>query len=267
MLEFGNTVIDSFATRIVVTLSSADSNQREDAVAKKKPVKALDYAGLLGQVKVRIQHSQVRAVLSVNAELIQLYWDIGRLLDERQQQEGWGAAVIPRLARDLRNDIPEIQGFSERNIGRMIALYRAYPQPSDFLPQPVAKLAVKKKLPQGVSKMEPAMQSVLWSIPWGHHAVLMDKVSGLADRLWYMRQTLQEGWSRNVLTLMIKSNAHARQGKALGNFAERLPPAQSDLVVQTLKDPYLFDFLTLTVEFRERELETKLLENLERFLL
>jgi hypothetical protein len=98
-------------------------------MAKKLSVRRQDYAGLLGQVKERIQRSQVRAVQSVNAELIQLYWDVGRLLDERQRQQGWGAAVIPRLARDLNLELPEAQGFSERNIKRMLAFFRAYPTP------------------------------------------------------------------------------------------------------------------------------------------
>jgi predicted nuclease of restriction endonuclease-like (RecB) superfamily len=236
-------------------------------VSKKKPAALADYAGLLGQVKERIQTAQAKAMFSVNAELIRLYWDIGKLLEQRQIEEGYGTAVIPRLARDLRNELPEIKGFSERNIGRMIAFYRAYPQPTVLLPQAVAKVGKGKVLPQAVAKPNQAPDSLLWSVPWGHHAVLLEKVTDLAHRLWYMSQTLQNGWSRNVLTLMVKSNAHARQGKAISNFASVLPPAQSDLVIQTLKDPYVFDFLTLDEPFHERELETNLLKHLERFLI
>lgn len=223
-----------------------------------------DFPILLKEIKNRIQQAQTRAILAVNAELVQLYWDIGRIIAARQQQEGWGAAVIPRLARELANELPELKGFSERNIGRMIAFYREYPNPTDFLPQPAAKSESTKKLPQAAAKLPDA---ILWSIPWFHQIVLMEKLKDRAIRLWYMQQTLTNGWSRNVLLLMIKSEAHARQGQAITNFERLLPPPQSDLVQQTLKDPYIFDFLTLQEPFHERELETNLLHQLERFLL
>jgi predicted nuclease of restriction endonuclease-like (RecB) superfamily len=235
-------------------------------VSKKKSSQLPDYAGLLGQIKDRIRQSQVRAILSVNAELIRLYWDIGRILEARQEREGYGKAVIPRLARDLHNEIPEVKGFSERNIGRMIAFSRAYPEPMALLPQAVAKPPSVEDVPQPAKDMGEG-DSLLWLIPWGHHAVLMEKVKALDLRLWYMRQTLLHGWSRNVLTMMISSEAHARQGKAISNFPDRLPPPLSDLAVQSLKDPYIFDFLTLEEPFHERELETGLLHHLERFLL
>jgi predicted nuclease of restriction endonuclease-like (RecB) superfamily len=231
----------------------------------------------LKEVKARIQEAQTRAVLSANAQLVRLYWDIGRMIDQRQQQQGWGAAVIPRLASELRNELPEIKGFSERNIDRMTAFYRAYPAPGDFSPPPVAKLSSPTKVPQAVAKSpvarkvpQPAAElpdSLLWSVPWAHHIVLIEKIKAISVRLWYMHQTLANGWSRNVLLMMIKSEAHRRQGKALTNFDRLLPSPQSDLVQQTLKDPYIFDFLTLEEPFHERELETNLLHQLERFLL
>ncbi len=248
------------------------------------------FVNLLQEVKERIAQAQARAVLSVNAELVRLYWDIGRIIDIRQQEEGWGAAVIPRLARELQNELPEVKGFSERNIKSMLAFYRAYPNPSAIVQQPVAQIAEKPILPQPVAKLEattevpqPAAQvppipivqqavaqlpnSLLWLVPWGHHVNLMEKVKDLPTRLWYMQQVLANGWSRNVLQLMLKSEAHRRQGKALTNFERLLPSPQSDLVQQALKDPYIFDFLTLTEPFHERELETNLLHQLERFLL
>ena len=236
-----------------------------------------DFPILLTEIKSRIQQAQTRAMLSVNAELIHLYWDVGQMLDVRQSQQGWGAAVIPRLSRELQNELPEVKGFSERNIGRMIAFYREYPTPTDFLPQAAAKLKTVRKLPQAVAKLatigklpQPAAQlpdSVIWSIPWGHHALLLEKVKDRATRFWYMQQTLANGWSRNILLAMIQSEAHARQGQAITNFERVLPAPQSDLVQQTLKDPYIFDFLTLQEPFHERELETNLLHQLERFLL
>ena len=230
------------------------------------PVPA-EFSQLLSDIKSRIQQSQAQAVLAVNAELVRLYWDVGQLLALRQSQQGWGAAVIPRLSRELQNELPEIKGFSERNIDRMVAFYRAYPNPSDFSPQAVAKLAAPEKVPQPVAKTELDADSLLWFIPWGHHDLLMAKLKDKVQRAWYMAQTLENGWSRNVLLTKIKSEAHRRQGKAITNFERLLPSPQSDLIQQTLKDPYIFDFLTLQEPFHERELETNLLHQLEHFLL
>ena len=223
------------------------------------------YAGLLSEIKFRIQTAQTRAVLAVNAELVRLYWEIGGLLDARQAAEGWGAGVIPRLAHDIRNELPEIKGFSARNMDRMVAFARAYPQPADFSPQPVAKLPDRSPSPQPVAKT--GDDSLLWHMPWGHHALLLEKIKPLETRRWYMEQTLRLGWSRSTLMLMIDSRAHERQGAGASNFALRLPAPQSDLVQQALKDPYVFDFLTLEEPFHERELETGLVRHLEKFLL
>lgn len=160
--------------------------------------------------------------------------------------------------------MPEVKGFSERNIARMIAFHREYPEPTALLPQPAAKLVEGVKVPQAAAQMP---DSLLWAIPWFHHIILMEKVKALATRRWYMEQTLANGWSRNILAMQIEAQAHARHGKARSNFALTLPEHQSDLVQQALKDPYIFDFLTLTEPFQERELETALVRHLEKFLL
>lgn len=217
------------------------------------------FVALLAELKGRIQSAQARAIVSVNRELVRLYWDVGRIINQRQEREGWGAAVIPRLARALHNELPELKGFSERNIDRMIAFHRAYPRPDDFSPPPVAKLPL--------ATTRGSAGSVLWSVPWAHHVILMEKVKDLPARLWYMEQTLANGWSRNILALQIEAQAHRRQGKAISNFASLLPRAQSDLTEEALRDPYIFDFLTLTEPFQERELETALVRHLEKFLL
>lgn len=213
-------------------------------------------------------------MLAVNSELVRLYWDVGRLIDERQQREGWGAAVIPRLARELRNEVPEVKGFSERNIKRMLAFYRAYASVPPIVQQPVAQIAPAEKEQQPVAPKESTVGAAtsitdtpIWLIPWGHHALLLDKVKAPSLRFWYMEQTLVNGWSRNALGLAIDGRAHERQGKAITNFSDQLPSPQSDLALQMLKDPYVFDFLTLEGTFRERELETELVQHLEKFLL
>lgn len=243
-------------------------------MSKKKatpPAKIDDYAALLTDVKARIQHAQTRAVLAVNAELVRLYWDIGRVLDAKQAEEGWGAGVIPRLALDLKNELPEVKGFSERNIDSMVRFYRAYPDPATISQQPVAKLGTAEVLPPPAAKVQQPVaklpDSLLWSIPWGHHIALLQRIPDLDTRTWYMRETLTHGWSRNILSLQIAGDAHARRGKAVTNFAATLPAPESDLAQQSLKDPYIFDFLTLTEPFQERELETGLVGHLEKFLL
>lgn len=174
------------------------------------------YRGLLAEIKTRIQTAQTRAVLAVNTELIRLYWQIGQLLDVRQAQEGWGSGVIPRLAQDIRNELPEIKGFSERNLKRMLAFYRAYAQEPEFVPQLVAQIAAGAKVPQAVALNEAqADLPCMLALPWGHHILLLERVKDVQQRRWYMTQTLACGWSRSVLALQIDGAAHARQGKAV----------------------------------------------------
>ena len=242
-----------------------------------------DYASLLTEVKGRIRSAQVRATLSANAEMLAMYWDVGRMIEQRQKAEGWGAGVIPRLSRDIRNELPEVKGFSERNIGYMIRFAREYPQGGPILQLPVAKLggAAKrqravaqieagKNVPQPAAQMDealPILQQAAAKLPWAHHVSLMEKVKDMAARYWYMAAAVEQGWSRDVLTAMIKSNAHDRQGKAVTNFDSHLPAPQSDLAREVLKDPYIFDFLTMEEPFHEREMETGLVRHLEKFLL
>jgi predicted nuclease of restriction endonuclease-like (RecB) superfamily len=223
------------------------------------------YANLLSDIKTRIRQAQVRATLSANAEMIKMYWDIGRIIHKRQQQEGWSAAIIPHLSRDLRNELPEVKGFSERNLGRMLAFFRNYQDVDSFLPQHVAKSGSSDFLHRPDAKLPSA--DLILSIPWGHHALLMEKLKDNSIRFWYMAQIIQNGWSRDTLGLMIKNEIHERQGKSITNFRFTLPDPQSDLARQSLKDPYIFDFLTLTEPFNERELETELVKHLEKFLL
>lgn len=239
------------------------------------------YHGLLSDIKNRVRQAQHRAALSANAEMILMYWDVGRMIAARQKEEGWGAGVIPRLAVDLKNELPEQKGFSERNIGRMIAFYREYP----ILPQPVAKSTQRPAalleapaykdgtiLPRAVAKTtdegaRPTEWQWILTISWAHHIVLIEKLKDLPTRYWYARQALAQGWSRDTLTLQIKNRAHERHGAAVTNFANTLPEAHAAIAQGLLKDPYLFDFLTLEEPFHERELETGLLLHIQKFLL
>jgi predicted nuclease of restriction endonuclease-like (RecB) superfamily len=184
-----------------------------------------------------------------------LYWDIGRLIVERQERERWGKGIVDRLATDIQKAFPGLQGFSPRNVWRMRAFYLAYSKEVAILPQAVAEL-------DGVNLPQPVAE-----IPWGHNALLLEKLKDPLQRLWYAGKALEHGWSRAILTVQIETNLYGRQGKAVNNFAATLPPPQSDLAQQVLKDPFLFDFLTLTDEAHERDLESGLLAHVEKFLL
>lgn len=208
------------------------------------------YSKLLSEIKARVQQAQTKAVLSANTEMIMMYMDIGKIILEKQKMEGWGTGIIPRLSNDLKNELPKIKGFSERNIGYMVRFAKEYCD--TILQQLVAKLND---------------HSVFYGIPWGHHILLMEKNKDVLIRFWYMEQTVKNGWSRDTLASMIKNESHKRQGALAHNFDETLPHPQSELVRQTLKDPYIFDFLTLSEPFVERELETELVKHLEKFLI
>ena len=209
------------------------------------------YNNLLTDIKHRIRQAQTKAIISANSEMISMYWDIGKMLTEKQKVAGWGAAVIPKLSKDIHNELPELKGFSERNIGRMIAFFREYPDFSTILPQAVAKLPD---------------QTMLADIPWGHHILLIEKIKDLPVRFWYMEQIAKNGWNRETLAAMVKNDQYNRQGALANNFDKTLTKPQSEMVRQALKDPYIFDFLTLSEPFAERELETELIKHLEKFL-
>lgn len=201
-----------------------------------------DYAQFLGELKTHIREAQVRAALAVNSELVQLYWRIGHQILQRQDQQGWGAKVIEQLAQDLRQAFPEASGFSPRNLKYMRAFAQAWPD-------------------------ETIVQQLVAQIPWGHHVRLLDKVEDPTERAWYVSQTREHGWSRNVLVAQVERGLYHRQGRAVSNFSRTLPAPQSELAQQLLKDPYTFDFLSLGTEAQERDLERGLLEHVRAFLL
>jgi predicted nuclease of restriction endonuclease-like (RecB) superfamily len=200
------------------------------------------YQDLLSRLKSQIRTSQVRAAVAVTQELVLLYWRIGKDILERQQQEGWGAKIIDHLGTDLRQEFPGMQGFSPRNLKYMRAFAEAWPE-------------------------EAIVQQAAAQLPWFHNCVLLDKVKTTTERIWYIQQSIQHGWSRNVLVMQIESGLYKRQGNAITNFHATLPSPQSDLAQQLLKDPYNFDFLTLTKEAQERDLERELLSHLRQFLI
>jgi predicted nuclease of restriction endonuclease-like (RecB) superfamily len=224
------------------------------------------YAALLAEVKQRVRAAQVKAALSANRELILLYWHIGRVVVAAQNDKGYGKKVVEMLSADLRREFPAMQGFTANNVWRMRAFYSAYAETSKKLAQPVQESA-SEKLARPVQELDKdGPPAEVAGLPWGHNILLLQKLDRAADRLWYARAAMEHGWSRNVLALQIESRLHERQGRALTNFAATLPAPQSDLAAQTLKDPYVFDFLTLDATARERELELGLLDHIQKFL-
>jgi predicted nuclease of restriction endonuclease-like (RecB) superfamily len=189
------------------------------------------YGELLGDLKTRIRQAQLKASLAINSEMISLYWDVGQMIHKRQQQDGWGAGVIPQLSRDIRNELPEVKGFSERNIGYMIRFAREYDM-SAILQQPVAKLeeSTESAMVASQSPCPQIVQDILAQIPWGHNILLIEKFKDLSIRLWYAQQVIINGWSRDTFASALKNHSHQRQGNAVTNFAKRLPsPRFSDL--------------------------------------
>lgn len=201
-----------------------------------------NYQAFLDVLKDRIRTAQLRAGLAVNQELVSLYWRIGSDILDRQERLGWGAKVVDQVSQDLTRSFPGMKGFSPRNLKYMRRFAQEYPD-GEFVQQVAAQ------------------------IPWFHNCVLLDKLADHQERIWYIRKTIEHGWSRNVLVHQIESGLHKRQGQALTNFAQSLPQPQSDLARELLKNPYSFDFLTVSENAQEREIETALVTHIKDFLL
>jgi predicted nuclease of restriction endonuclease-like (RecB) superfamily len=232
------------------------------------PVLALPagYADLLETIRRDVRTSQVRAALAANRELIALYWRIGRAIVERQAGDTWGSAVLERLAADLRRTFPGVAGFSRTNLFRIRAFYLAWSGPAEIVPQPVGHFGAAGDAAANASLAAVVPQAV-GQLPWGHNVALVEQLKDPAARRWYTEAATQHGWSRSVLERQIAGRLHERQGQAVTNFATALPAPESDLARQALKDPYVFDFLTLHADAGEREVEGGLVGHLEKFLL
>jgi len=196
----------------------------------------------LNEIKKRICSERLRVALAANSAMILMYWEIGRIILARQQAEGWGAKVIDRLSADLREAFPDMRGLSSRNLKYMRKFAEVWPDHA-------------------------IVQEALAQIPWYHHIALLEKCRTNEERLWYARQAAVNGWSHNILCLQIESGLHKRQGHTVNNFAQTLPPADSDMAVQVFKDPYLFDFIGTADPRREREVEQALVDHVQKFLL
>ena len=205
-----------------------------------------DYHHWLLTLKTRFRSVQLKAAVAVNTELLRFYWELGADITQRQVEHAWGSGFLEKLSKDLAQEFPDVKGFSKRNLERIRQWYLYWADRAAIATQLVAQLT---------------------AIPWGHNLTILSKCHNHNEALFYVQQTQNYGWSRAVLIHQIEGGLYQRQGHAIHNFAQTLPAPQSDLAVQVLKDPYVFDFLSLSPEHTERELEKALTEHITQFLL
>ena len=215
------------------------------------------YKDWLIELKQKVRTAQLKAAVAVNTELIMLYWELGKMITEKQT--AWGSKFLEQLSQDLRTEFPNMEGFSVTNL----KYFRLFYQYVNFRPQTEDDLHEAIR-PQAE---DPLLLQHFKQIPWGHTKLIINKIKNTDEALFYINKTIENGWSRNILSLQINANLFQRQGKAIHNFQNTLPEITSDLAHQMIKDPYQFDFLALTDNYKERELENALVNNITNFLL
>jgi predicted nuclease of restriction endonuclease-like (RecB) superfamily len=205
-----------------------------------------DYSNWLKELKNKIRTVQLKAAVKVNSGLLNFYWELGADIVDKQTNAKWGEGFLSKLSQDLMCEFPGIKGFSKRNLELIRQWYLFYNQETTIAKQAVSQLS---------------------RIPWGHNIAIIAKCKNIHEALYYVQNSMVHHWSRSVLVHQIESGLYGREGKAITNFPKTLPPPQSDLAVQTLKDPYVFDFLTMTKDYNEIELEKLLVNHITNFLL
>lgn len=217
-----------------------------------------DYKDFIYTVKSKIQSAQIKAHIQVNETMLRLYWEIARMIVEKQKYSSWGDGFIAMMSKDLKSEFPNMQGFSQRNIELMRQWYLFWSNEISIAKQAVTEMKIEKS--------QQAVEQI-FQIPWGHNLAIIRKSKSSAEAHFYLHQTIQNNYSRAVLIHEIESGLYERQGKAISNFETKLPDIHSDLAIQTLKDPYTFDFLEIRARHDEKELEDALMENMTKFLL
>lgn len=205
--------------------------------------KTTDYFHWINDLKSKIHAAQTKVALTINSQLLELYWEIGKDISERQENTDWGSKFIEQTAIELKNEFPEIKGFSRRNLYAIRQWYKFYSEKYQFVPQSVAQ------------------------IPWGHNRLIISKIKDIAEAEFYCNETIKNGWDRDTLEIQIENQLFSNKGNAITKFQETLPAAQSKLATETLKDPYNFDFLGLQNDALERAIEDELVKNITKFLL
>lgn len=226
-----------------------------------------DYFHWIQELKERYRRSQIKAATQVNKEMLRFYWSLGRDIVTRDAENVYGSGFYRNLSQDLKTALPETEGFSRQNLQYMKKMYLLYSELPTNCPQAVGNSEIEI-CPQVVGESPNMINEVIFSIPWGHHRIIIDKFSDNPKiALFYARKVVEEGWSRNILKSFIDTNLHLRQGKALTSFSRLLPAPDSDLAQELTKDPYIFDFTEMTEPYKERELKKALMDNISRFLL
>ena len=273
-----------------------------------------DYLKWFSEIKSKIRSTQIRAALAANATLIEFYYDLGKMIVEKQAQSTWGDKLVQQLSKDLQAEFPEMKGLSYTNLRYCKQFFLYFQLPSkptvEFLPQSVGEIcqqsvgklqlvkeeqniisqqSVGQISPQSVAKLQliedeqiiispqlggklsieagEKLKNLVFNTPWGHIIQIIDKIKDPQTAIFYLQETQKNAWSRDVLALQIKSRLHERQGKAITNFSLTLPEPMSDLAQQTLKDPYIFDFLTMSQPYHEKDIENQLIQHITKFLL
>ena len=219
------------------------------------------YKKWIVELKDKIRTTQIKAAMTVNTELLNLYWELGREICEKQEKANWGEGLIDQLAKDLSAAFPGVKGFSRRNLFYIRKWYLFY-RDLEIVPQVVAEMG---KVIQ--NERITLVQQVVAVIPWGHNLIIIAKCSNVQEALFYVRETIKNNWSRAVLVAQVESKLYERQGKAIQNFRLAMPGPQADLARETLKNPYNFDFLMLGKEAGERDLEDALTAHIQKFIM
>ena len=222
----------------------------------------IEYKQWISELSERFRVSQLRASIKVNTEMLRFYWSLGRDIVELKAESKWGDGVIKSISHDLQEIFPDVKGFSVTNIGYMKRFFITHNQENTIYPQLEGKIEDDKK------SNYPQLGGEIFSIPWGHHKIIIDKYySSPQKALFYVRKTIQNNWSRSVLLNFMETDLYEREGKAITNFDSTLPALQSDLAQEMTKDPYNFDFLAITENYKEKELKDALVQDITKFLL
>lgn len=206
-------------------------------------LKSKEYNSWINGLKTKIHAARTKVALTINSQLLELYWEIGKDISEKQSKSDWGSKLIEQVADELKNEFPELKGFSRRNIYAMRQWYNFYSEKYPFVPQSVAQ------------------------IPWGHNRLIISKVKNIEEAEFYCNETIKNNWDRDTLEIQLSNKLFLKKGKATTNFPETLPDNQAKLATQTLKDPYNFDFLGLHDDALEKAIEDELIKNITKFLL
>lgn len=207
-----------------------------------------EYKNFIIDIKSKIKYSQTKIVSTLNTAFIMFYWELGEMISTKQKETKWGSKFIEQMASDLKKEFPTLKGFSRTNLFYIKKFYEFYS--TDLV-----------QLSGG------QIENIIYQIPWRHHIEILNKTAAMDEAVYYIQQTIINNWSRDTLALNIKTDLFKRDGRSINNFCSTLPEPLSDLAVQTMKDPYVFDFLTIDKPFIERDIENKLIENITKFLL